>query len=364
MKNLLLPALAWALVAPVSVARAEGAGHKLNDTGVTLCRAADGQDSADCAGSGQDGEFGRDVQHNRPRDGRAGFAYIKIGPTGAELPAQAAEWSCVKDKVSGLVWEVKTGDGQLRDQNSTYTNYGDGRAFDASTFAAAVNAQGLCGASDWRLPTYLELHGLANYAAAPPQRTIDSNWFPYTRAGWYWSSTGVAGGTTEAWGANFNRGDLAGGGSRGGRLAVRLVRGDSVPPRLVAKGPVVLDKQAGLTWRRCSEGQAWNGAGCDGTVAAYDWHQALAHAQAEAAATGEAWRLPNAKELASIIDASRDRPAIDVSAFPDTAQTRYWSSTPLAGRPLEAWLSEFGFGNVDSRERSTAQTLRLVRDTR
>jgi Protein of unknown function (DUF1566) len=362
----------WALVLGavllVALPRAAARGV-LNDTGATLCRTPEGVDTADCAGTGQDGEFGRDATRPQPRDGRAGFSYRKVAADGSPLPANASEWACVQDRLTGLTWEVKTDDGRLRDQNSTYTNFGDGRAFDASAFAAAVNALGLCGAGDWRLPTHLELHGLVDYAHAPPLRSIVADWFPYTRAGAYWTSTAVADDTadpadnTDAWAVNFARGDLYGGGPRGGRLAVRLVRGPALPaPRLIGHHGVVLDKTTRLVWQRCSEGQAWSGGTCQGSAGAYTLDQGIARAQARAVATGFAWRLPNAKELASLIDTTRDRPAIDPQAFPATPQARYWTATPLAGRPLDFWVVNFGFGAVDSRERASEQAVRLVRD--
>jgi hypothetical protein len=59
----------------------------LNDTGSVLCRAIDGSFSSECAGTGQDGEFGRDVRLNDSSDGKAGFSFVKISVTGAELPA-------------------------------------------------------------------------------------------------------------------------------------------------------------------------------------------------------------------------------------------------------------------------------------
>ena len=35
------------------------------------------------------------------------FSYQKIGASGEKLPPEAAEWDCVTDEVSGLMWEVK-----------------------------------------------------------------------------------------------------------------------------------------------------------------------------------------------------------------------------------------------------------------
>ncbi len=56
-------------------------------------------------------------------------SYTKIANNGTDLPdsavlgSGATDWACTRDDTSGLIWEVKTGDGGLRDANKTYTNY-------------------------------------------------------------------------------------------------------------------------------------------------------------------------------------------------------------------------------------------------
>lgn len=113
-------------------------------------------------------------------------SFIKIGSRGETLPASATSWACVKDKVTGLMWEIKTADGGLRDKKQTYTNV-DSTLHDqwrtgtkpttaeinartnALGFKNAVNAQNLCGAKDWRLPTADEMQSLVDYGIAPPR---------------------------------------------------------------------------------------------------------------------------------------------------------------------------------------------------
>jgi hypothetical protein len=171
-----------------------------------------------------------------------GFSFTKLDANGNDLPASATDWSCVRDNVTGLIWEVKTDDGGLRDQNWTYTWYNpdpttnggdpgvqDGGACEGSTcdtlgYAAAVNAQGLCGASDWRLPETEELRSIVSYDRYGP--AIDTNYFPDTRSTWFWSASPDVGSSGDAWTVGFNEG-------RNGNLdkgydydaAVRLVRG-------------------------------------------------------------------------------------------------------------------------------------------
>jgi hypothetical protein len=167
-----------------------------------------------------------------------GAGYTKIGADGGLLPVEATTWSCVKDNSTGLIWEVKTADGGLRDWLKGYTNfsltyptdpsspswqYGD--ANDASGFANAVNTQGLCGANDWRLPTNVELLSIVVQTPLIDPR-IDSAFFPNTAKFDYWSSTPV-GGNDHAIGITFFGGPGAVGNQfyyRWQVLAVRLVR--------------------------------------------------------------------------------------------------------------------------------------------
>lgn len=184
------------------------AGRQLNDTGITANQCYQiGRDTlVDCRSAGalalnptQDGMLGRDVDTatNKSDDGRLGFSFSAI-PGG-----------CVYDNISGLTWEVKATDSGLRDKDITYTNYGDGRPGDASAFVAAVNAVGLCGYSDWRLPTADELQSIVDYGIPFPGPTIDTDWFSNTRSGPYWSSSPNIYNSMFAWRVYFNSGIVA-----------------------------------------------------------------------------------------------------------------------------------------------------------
>ncbi len=207
---------------------------KLPDTGITAtqCYAAGSDALVDCSSaaakalnSSQDGMLGRDVSTPSNANGKLGFAYTKIAADGSVLPPSSSTWACVKDQLTGLMWEVKTADGSLRDVNKTYTNYGDGRSGDASAFVAAVNAAGLCGKTDWRLPTVDELQGLVDYGVAynSGRPTIDETFFPNTAQWVYWTSSPLVGGSNYAWYVDFSSGLVYHSG-RGNDSHVRLVR--------------------------------------------------------------------------------------------------------------------------------------------
>jgi len=131
----------------------------------------------------------------------------------------------------------------------------------------------------------------------------------------------------------------------------------------------VSDPKTGLVWKKCPEGQTWNSGAkkCDGTVATYTWQQALQRAaQVDAGAAGQNlghadWRLPNIKELASIVERRCWGPAINEAVFPATSDW-FWSSSPVAGYAGDAWAVDFDYGGRAWNPRSSHSSgVRLVR---
>jgi len=127
-----------------------------------------------------------------------------------------------------------------------------------------------------------------------------------------------------------------------------------------ADGQTVTDNQTGLVWQRCTVGNIWNGTTCAGVGTNYTHEQALLYAQ-----TQKGWRLPNVKELASLVSETRDFPVIDTQAFPNTMSVYYWSSSPMGGTGVNysetAWCVNFGNGFVYWCWRKDSQLIRLVR---
>ncbi len=99
--------------------------------------------------------------------------------------------------------------------------------------------------------------------------------------------------------------------------------------RFSVNGDEVTDTATGLIWQRCSLGQT--GTACDGgSAAGYTWQQALQTAENVRLSTGNPWRLPNVKELRSIVEAKCYSPAINLQVFPNTKTSHYWSGSPNA----------------------------------
>jgi len=196
----------------------------LNDTGITRC-GNDTQNGLPCPAPDfprQDAQYGRDKTRNFAGNGRAGFNFTKLDAQGKDLPASAKNWDCVRDNVTGLVWERKPmfdwqkGNQGLHDADDTYTWYstddrnnggnpgGEGNSSTCSGYVAGqpatycnteayvnrVNAAGWCGAKDWRMPTHTELLGLTDLSMADTGPAIDIRYFPDTRNwSYFWAST-------------------------------------------------------------------------------------------------------------------------------------------------------------------------------
>lgn len=127
----------------------------------------------------------------------------------------------------------------------------------------------------------------------------------------------------------------------------------------------VTDRKRGLMWQQCSIGQS--GINCQtGTPSTFTWDQALQYPQALNTAGGflgfTDWRLPNVKELRSLVEEACNAPTINANLFPNSQKIHYWSSSPYAYTPYyDAWGVSFNLGNSDGRNRTERNHVRLVR---
>jgi len=131
----------------------------------------------------------------------------------------------------------------------------------------------------------------------------------------------------------------------------------------------VTDKVTGLIWKQCAEGLS--GADClTGNAMTFTWQEALQHA-AKAEVTGASkWRLPNVKELHSLVEPQCLTPALNSRLFPHTPSTgvdQFWSSTPGPARygntvAATAQAVCFRYGDINGIYRNKTGFVRLVRD--
>lgn len=117
----------------------------------------------------------------------------------------------------------------------------------------------------------------------------------------------------------------------------------------------------GLMWKRCSEGQIWTGSTCTGTDSVETWAQALTLASASSFAGQMDWRLPDIKELRSLVEECRFAPPINDIIFPAASSSNFWSGSPDANGLSLALGVSFHEGDSNSYERVRFLGVRLVR---
>jgi len=253
----------------------------------------------------------------------------------------------ITDLVTGLMWQQEMG------EKVSWQDAADG---------AVSCTQG--GYTDWRMPTIKELYSLILFSGYSGRTIAESN--PYLDTDYFefkfgdtskferiidcqnWSATkytGVTmGGNETAFGVNFADGRIKGYGiddpHRGyiHKIYVRYVRGNTsygVNDFVDNNDGTITDHATGLMWTRDDSGIL--GAKNSGAL---DWEEALEWAEGLTMSGYSNWRLPNAKELQSIVDYTRSpqatgSPAIDpifsTSAITDEGGNLnypcYWTGT-------------------------------------
>ncbi|MBN2857643.1 MAG: DUF1566 domain-containing protein [Candidatus Delongbacteria bacterium] len=260
----------------------------------------------------------------------------------------------VTDNVTGLMWEKST------DRN------GDGSVdyYDKLTYSNALSGASSCttgGYSDWRLPTIKELYSLIMYYGAEPnpEATTQGTAVPYINTDYFTFAYGdlsanerlidaqyatstiyvstTMGGQTTMFGVNFADGRIKGyPASSVKKYYVQYCRDNTAygTNQFVSNGDgTVTDSATGLMWM-----QNDNGTGLL-------WENALSYAENYTFAGYSDWRLPDAKELESIIDYSRSPSTTSSAAIDpvfnctqitneagDADYPYYWSSTTFCSQ--------------------------------
>lgn len=115
-------------------------------------------------------------------------------------------------------------------------------------------------------------------------------------------------------------------------------------------------------WAKCISGRS--GALCNwGTSQSYDWPGALELAASSSLAGYEDWRIPNIKELLSIIEERCTLPTLnrDAAVFPNAPASVVWTSTPSLLSPTDSMVVSFDYGYSTIYYRFYEIHVRLVR---
>jgi hypothetical protein len=116
----------------------------------------------------------------------------------------------------------------------------------------------------------------------------------------------------------------------------------------------------GLMWKQCAEGLS--GADCaTGGATAMNWSGALAMASSDSTAGYGDWRLPNQRELLSIVETCGYSPTINQTLFPNTPASSFWSTSSYVPNLNLAWYVYFYNGDYGPSVRAGNSLVRLVR---
>ena len=309
----------------------------------------DANNQVDCPQTGS-AFFGQDAQYNGNQP-----SYTDNGD------------GTITDSVTGLMWQQDPGEKMTYDQ----------------AVAGATNLT-LAGYSDWRLPSIKELYSLIQFDGLDPsgpastdlvpfidtnyfnfeygdesagERIIDSQWATSTK---YVSTTMNSAETM--FGVNFADGRIKGygyGAMRGNEKTffVIYVRGNTAYGQnaFVDNGnSTVSDNATGLTWT-----QSDSGSSTGSETGGMDWEAALNYCESLDTGGSSDWRLPNVKELQSIVDYSRSPDTTNSAAIDPIFNTSsitneagqvdypfFWSSTTHANLRSGGNASYVSFGRA------------------
>ena len=278
----------------------------------------------------------------------------------------------ITDNLTGLMW--------LKDADCLYHHIFNAAVNEADSLNYSPEACGCqdytANYTDWRLPNVNELESLVHGGQAHTANWLMSQGFVNVHALYYWTSTTFAyntwyGCVVNLWVGYVDRQE------KNGYQKVWAVRGETTAPARIWKTGQTTsyaprddgDLQAGTDWPSprfyptagnaayldIFTGLVWPADAGTSTIGECEggymtWQAALDYVAClnsrEYLGCSD-WRLPNRKELYSLIDHSKYNPALPQDHhFEDVQLGNYWTSTTYAYDTSRAWIVWIQYGDL------------------
>ena len=114
---------------------------------------------------------------------------------------------------------------------------------------------------------------------------------------------------------------------------------------------ILNDSKTGLTWQDNSAVKETK----------MTWQDAKSYCSELSLGGYSDWRLPNIKELQSIVDISKYKPAIKKGFNYVSTSYYYWSSSVYVSDTKDAWVVDFEYGYTDNSDKTSKNYVRCVR---
>ena len=248
---------------------------------------------------------------------------------------------------------VDNGDGTISD-NNTKLMWQQQDTNNIHTYSNAIshcNDLSHAEYSDWRLPSKKELISIVDFGRINP--AIDVSKFPNIKSSTYWTSTVSNYSGSYAWTVTFSQGKFVPAAqSRFGFWAL-CVRNNQKTISFVDNGDnTITDQKTRLIWQKQDDGSKRSR------------ENALDYCENLTLGGSSAWRLPNIKELESIVDDNRVSPSINTSYFTNTksgSNSDYISSSEYLASSNYSWTVTFNSGEASIAGHTSSSYVRCVR---
>ena len=245
------------------------------------------------------------------------YAAWPLPPATLRANHYAADDAVVYDQITGLFWQRAV----------------PAERYDYAHAKEYCEALALGGFDDWRLPYRMELVSILDMSggAAP---WVQTTAFPDTPAEAFWSQSKVVVPADHYWTVHFKYGTVIwryrAPTTQQDLLAARCVRGIEQaipkPSHWTVYPQTVVDNETGLIWQR-TPASGW------GTLA-----ECVLLCQDLVLDGQSGFRVPNLRELLSMIDETATSYGVDRTAFNVNSTGRFWTTTPLTDNSKRALL--------------------------